>query len=185
MKTAALLALLMTLAGLTADAQKTSQTNLKDSLLWMHKFVADKGFQDLRQSAVETLECAPGSANCRLRRDVSTFDADGCSATITRSVSLNAKDSGTYTYRVSLRDLDSDSVLATEDQPLANVVWARAVRGTQSVTEAFRPPPGAAPGKDWQGTRSWVELVFDNPDDAKRFAAVLQHAIQLCSAKRR
>ena len=175
----------MALASLTASGQKTPQTNLKDSLLWMHKFVADKGLEELRQSSVETLECAPGSTDCRVRRDVSTFDADGCSATITRSVSLNAKDSGTYTYRVSLRDLDSDTVLATEDPPLANVVAAKAIGSAQTVSEAFRPPPGAGPGKNWQGTRSWVELVFDNAEDAKRFAMVLQHTIQLCRATRR
>jgi hypothetical protein len=102
------LLLVMTIAGATAYAQQPS--SLKDTLQWMHNFAADNGSQYTGQKNTDNGPCELSTPNCEQRHDVSTFDSQGCSATITWSVTLNLKDLGTHTYRFSLKDLDPKSV---------------------------------------------------------------------------
>jgi hypothetical protein len=90
--------------------------SLKDTLLWMHNFAADNASQFTGQNLVDNQPCNPGP-NCQQRHDVSTFDSKGCAATITWSIDLGLRDNGTYTYRVSLKDIDPNSVAWTKDGP--------------------------------------------------------------------
>ncbi len=165
---------------IAAPAQQAKVVSLRDTLLWLHKFVADYGSQDSGQSSIDNHTCRLGTANCQERQDVSTFDSVGCSATITWSVTLNRKNIITYIYSVSLKDLDPKSVSWVKEGPFANAVEAdtanhrAAVRITSTLGGGYTPELGG---------QSWVDVGFDSGEHAKRFAEVFQHAIRLCGGK--
>ena len=169
---------LMVVVSATTYAQQAA--SLEDTLVWMHNFVADKGSQFTGQRNTEDKGlCKLGTPNCEPRHDVVTFDSHGCLATITWSVSLNYKEVGTHTYRFSLKDLDLKSVASVKDNPFENAVVAETTKSEKKVMESFTP----AGGKAQESKHTWVELVFDNGDSARRFVNVFKHAIQLCEGK--
>jgi len=98
------LLMVTTMAGATAYAQQP--VSLEDTLQWMHNFAADNGKQYSGQKNTDNGPCKLGTPDCEERHDVTTFDSQCCSATITWSVTLNYKDVGTHAYRFSLKDLD-------------------------------------------------------------------------------
>ena len=169
-------------SGATANTQQAEEPSLKDTLLWMHNFAADNGSQYTGQSSIDNQNCKSGTRNCQQRHDVSTFDSQGCSATITWSITLNLKKLGTYAYRVSLKELDPNSVAYTSDSPFENAVHADATNSVKSITETFTPAVGDGVERV-DDPQTWVELVFDNKDNANRFVGAFKHAIQLCGGK--
>jgi len=118
--------------------------------------------------------------DCQQRHDVSPFDSRGCAVTVTWTITIGFKDNGTYTYRVSLKDLDPDTVKWTKDRPFENAVHVDTTNSVKAIAEAFSPPAGKAEEGDKQ---TWVELVFDNKADAERFVKAFKHAIRLCGGK--
>jgi hypothetical protein len=161
-------------------ARAQQPVSLKDTLQWMHNFVADKGRQYVGQSSVDNQRCELNTAHCEPRQDMATFDAQGCSATVSWSVSVSFKDLGIHAYHFSLKDLDPKSVSWVKDGPFENAVEVDATNTVKSVIETFTPPNGRT---EEHGAQSWVEIVFDNGDDAKRFVNAFKHAIQLCGGK--
>ncbi|PYT78294.1 MAG: hypothetical protein DMG40_20735 [Acidobacteria bacterium] len=145
----------------------------------MHNFAADNGSQFTGQRNTDKGACKLGTPNCEPRHDVTTFDSHGCLATITWSVDLNYKDVGTHTYHFSLKDLDPNSVARVKDNPFENAVVAETTNSEKKVAESFTP----AGGKAEESKHTWVELVFDNGDNAGRFVKAFRHAIQLCGGK--
>ncbi len=169
---------LLVMVTVTAYAQQPA--SLEDTLAWMHNFVADNGSQFTGQRNTDKGLCKLGTPNCEPRHDVTTFDSHGCLATITWSVTLNYKDVGTHTYHFSLKDLDPNSVALVKDNPFENAVVAETTKSEKSVTESFTQPGGKAEEKN---KHTWVELGFDNGDNARRFAKAFKQAIQLCGGK--
>jgi hypothetical protein len=157
----------MTIAGVTAYGQQP--VSLKDTLQWMHNFVADNGGQYTGQKNPDNGPCELGTSNCEQRHDVTTFDSQGCSATVTWSVTLNYKDIGTHTYRFSLKELDPKSVAWVKDMPFENAVIADTANSVKKVNVAFTPPAGVTWNKSLDEPQTFVALVFDNGDHAKRF----------------
>jgi hypothetical protein len=176
------LVILCTLSAWTADAQQASTASLKDTLLWMHNFVADNGSQYAGQSS-DNQNCQVGTSNCQQRHDVSTFDSQGCSATVRWSITLSGEDLGTYTYKVSLKNLDPNSVAWAKDNPFENAVHVDTTNSEKKVMEAFTPPTGKTWSKFLDEPQTWLELVFDNGENAKRFVKAFKHAIQLCGGR--
>ena len=168
---------LVAIVSVTAYAQQS--VNLKDTLLWMHNFVADNGSQFVGQRNPDNGSCELGTPNCEQRHDVSTFDSQGCSATVKWLVTLNYKDIGAHTYQFSLKDLDPKSVAVVKDKPFQNAVLVETTNSEKKVTESFIMPGS----KTEESKHTWVELVFDSEDSAKRFAKALKHAVQLCGGK--
>src|SRR5712664_597937 len=125
------LLMVMAIAGATAYAKQP--VSLKDTLQWMHNFVAENGRQYTGQKNPDNGPCELGTPNCEQRHDVSTFDSKGCSATVTWSVTLNYKDVGTHTYRFSLKDLDPKSVTWAKDMPFENAVIADTANSVKKV----------------------------------------------------
>jgi hypothetical protein len=175
------LLVVMTIAGATTYAQQP--VSLKDTLQWMHNFAADNGKQYVGQKNTDNGPCELGTPNCEQRLDVTTFDSKGCSATVTWSVTLNYENIGTHTYRFSLKDLDPKSVTWTKDRPFENAVITDTTNSAKKVNVTFTPPTGKTWDKSLDEPQTWVELVFDNRDDAKRFVKAFKHAIQLCGGK--
>jgi hypothetical protein len=76
----------MTIASVTAYAQQP--VSLKETLEWMQNFAADNGRQNVGQRNTDNGRCELGTADCEQRKDVTTFDSQGCSATEKWSVTL-------------------------------------------------------------------------------------------------
>ena len=169
---------LMVIVSATAYAQQSA--SLSDTLAWMYNFVADHGSQLTGQRSTDKGICKLGTPNCEPRRDVTTFDNHGCLATIKWSATLNYKDLGTHTYQFSLKDLNPNSVAWVKDNPFENAVVVETTKSAKAVTESFTPPSGKAEEKN---KHTWVELVFDNGDNARRFVKAFKNAIQLCGGK--
>ncbi len=157
--------------------------SLRDTLEWMHNFVADNGRQYSGQKDPENGPCELSTPNCEQRRDVSTFESQGCAATITWSVTLNFKVVGTHTYRFSLKDLDPKSVAWVKDMPFENAVTAATANNAKKVNVTFTPPAGATWDQSLNEPQTFVALVFDNGDHAQRFVKAFKHAIRLCGGK--
>lgn len=167
----------------TASAQQPA-ASLKDTLQWMHNFAADNGYQYTGQKTWDAGPCDVGTPNCEQRHDVTTFDSQGCSATVTWSVTLNYKDYGTHTYRFSLKDLDPKSVAYGKDRPFEVGVSADTTNSAKKVNASFAAPADTGSGKYHdESPQTFVELVFNSQDNGKRFAAAFKHAIQLCGGK--
>jgi hypothetical protein len=169
---------LMAIVSVTAHAQQP--TSLDDTLVWMHNFVADNGNQLIGQRNTDNGFCKLGTTNCEPRRDVTTFDSRGCHATIKWSITVNYKDAGGHIYEFSLKDLDPNSVAPVKDKPFENAVVAETRNNEKKVTESFAPPGRKA---EETNKHTWVELVFDNGDNARRFAKAFKHAVQICGEK--
>ena len=169
---------LMVMVSATVYAQQPS--SLEDTLVWMDNFVADHGSQLTGQRNTDKGACKLGTPNCEPRHDVTILDSHGCLATIKWSVAVNYKDFGTHTYHFSLKDLDPNSVASVKDNPFENAVAVETTNSEKKVTESLTLPGGKAEERN-KHTR--VELVFDNGDNARRFAKALKHAIQLCGGK--
>ena len=175
---------LLLLAVLNQQA-KTAQPTLKETLTWMHNFADDNASQTVGQSSTGNQRCELGTPNCQNRHDETTFDSQGCDATVRWSISLDYKDLGTYTHRVSLKNLDPNSVSVIKDRPFDIAVMVETTNSERLVAEEFFPP------KDKQTTsvprepktQTFVELVFPDQDYANRFAKALRHAIHLCGGK--
>jgi len=174
---------LLILAIVVVTAQAQQPVSLKETLEWMHNFAADNGRQYAGQRNTDNGRCELGTPNCEERHDVTTFDSQGCSATIMWTITLNYKDAGTYTYRFSLKDLDPKSVAWVKDMPFENAVDAETVNSAKKVNVVFTPPAGATGDKFSNEPQTGVALVFDNGDHAKRFVKAFKHAIQLCGGK--
>jgi hypothetical protein len=170
---------LIVIASATVYAQQ-ARIGLKETLLWMHNFVADNSSQYTGQDSVDNHTCKLGSPNCQQRHDVSTFDSQGCSTTITWSATLNSKNNGTYTYRMSLKDLDPKSASWVKEGSFQNAVEVDTTNHVAAVMETFTPPNGRT---EEIGAQSLVDLVFDSGDHAKRFIEAFKHAIELCGGK--
>jgi hypothetical protein len=168
----------MVIVSVTAYAQQPA--SLEDVLVWMQNFVADNGSQFTGQRNTDKGACKLGTPNCELRHDVTTFDSHGCRATITWSAALNYKDLGTHTYHFSLKDLDPNSVASVKDNPFEHAVVVETTNREKKVTESLTLPPGKT---EERNKHTWVELVFDNGDNSRRFAEAFKHAIQLCGGK--
>jgi hypothetical protein len=172
------LLILMVIVSVTAYAQQPA--SLEDTSAWIYNFVADHGSQLTGQRNTDHGYCKLGTPNCEPRHDVTTFDSHGCLATIKWSATLNYKDIGTHTYHFSLKDLDSNSVASVKDNPFENAVVAETTKSKKRVMESFSPPGGKA---EESNKHTWVELVFDNGDNARRFVKAFKQAIQLCGGK--
>jgi hypothetical protein len=177
------LAAMLIFAIVVVSAYAQQPPSLKETLEWMHNFAADNGRQYTGQKNPDNGSCEVGIPNCEQRKDVTTFDSKGCSATITWSVTLNYKDIGTHTYRVSLKDLDPNSVAWVKDSPFENAVIADTANSVKKVNVAFTPPAGVTWDKSFDEPQTFVALVFDNGDHAKRFVTAFKRAIQLCGGK--
>jgi hypothetical protein len=173
--------LIFAIVVVTAHAQQP--VSLKETLEWMHNFAADNGRQYAGQRNTDNGRCELSTPDCEQRKDVTTFDSQGCSATITWSVTLNYKDVGTHTYRFSLKDLDPKSVAWVKDMPFENAVTVDTANSAKKINVVFTPPSGVTWDKSFDEPQTWVELVFDNGDHAKRFVKAFAHAIQLCGGK--
>jgi len=173
--------LVVTILAAAASAQQPA--SLKETLQWMHDFVADNGYQFTGQKTTDNGPCTVGAPDCQQRHDVTTFDSQGCSAIVTWSITLNLKDSGKYTYRVSLKDLDPKSVAVGKDRPFEICVSADTTNSLKKVISSFAPPAEAGIGKVPEDSQTFVELVFDSEGHANRFAGAFKHAIQLCGGK--
>ncbi|MGA3178350.1 MAG: hypothetical protein ABSE19_13520 [Candidatus Acidiferrum sp.] len=68
--------------------------------------------------------------------------------------------------------------------PFENAVHADTTNSVKKVNVAFTPPAGVTWDKSLDEPQTWVALVFDNGDHAKRFVEAFKHAIQLCGGKR-
>ena len=94
------------------------------------------------------------------------------------------KDYATYTYQISLKDLDPNSVTSVKDRPFEIAVHADTTNSAKLVKETFSAPQDEESiPRTTSSTRTWVELVFNSEDDAGRFAKAFKHAIQLCGGK--
>ncbi len=175
---------IMAIAAASGYAQQPG-VNLKETLQWMHDFAADNATQFVGQSSVDNQSCELGQnqPNCRQRHDRSRFESQGCSATVTWLIDLNTRDSGKYTYRLSLKDLDPGSVVPVKDPPFEVAVHVDTTNNVKKIVEAFTPPEGKTWDKHFDEPQSWVELVFDSADHAKRFVNAFKHAIQLCGGR--
>jgi hypothetical protein len=162
---------------------KTAQANLNETLTWMHNFAADNASQTAGQSSTDNQRCELGTPHCQIRRDETTFDSQGCDATIRWSITFDYQDFGTYTFRVSLKNLDPNSVTVVKDKPFEIGVHAETTNSAKLVTETFSSPKGDESILRTPSTRTWVELVFADQDYANRFAKALRHAIHLCGGK--
>ena len=162
----------------TTYGQQTA--SLEGTLAWMHNFVADKGSQLTGQRNTDKGFCKLGTPNCEPRHDVTTFDSHGCLATITWSVSLNYKDVGTHTYHFSLKDLDPKSVASVKDNPFENAVVAETTNSEEKIRDSYTPVSGKAE----ESEHMWVQLVFDNGENARRFVNAFKLAIELCEGRR-
>ncbi len=173
--------LILAILAVTAHAQQP--VSLKETLEWMHNFAADNGRQYVGQRNTDNGRCELGTPDCERRNDVTTFDSQGCSATVKWSVTLSYKDVGTHTYRFSLKDLDPKSVVWVKDMPFENAVIADTANSMKKVNVVFTPPASVTWDKSLDEPQTFVALVFDNGDHAKRFVKAFKHAIQLCGAK--
>jgi hypothetical protein len=173
--------LILAIVAVTAHAQQP--VSLKETLEWMHNFAVDNGRQYVGQRNTDNGSCELGTPDCGQRNDVTTFDGQGCSATVKWSVTLNYKDVGTHTYRFSLKDLDPKSVVWVKDMPFENAVIADTANSVKNVNVVFTPPEGVTWDKSLDEPQTFVALVFDNGDHAKRFVKAFKHAIQLCGGK--
>lgn len=169
---------LLVIVSVTAYGQQPA--SLEDTLVWMHNFVADNGSQFTGQRNTDKGACKVGTPNCEPRHDVTTFDSQGCLATIKWSVALNYRDVGTHTYHFSLKDLDPNSVASVKDSLFENAVVVETTNSEKRVTESFTLPSGKA---EERKKHAWVELVFDKGDNARRFVQAFKHAIELCGGK--
>ena len=172
--------MLVLVAIVSVAAYGQQPASLEDTLVWMHNFVADNGNQLIGQRNTDNGFCKLGTTNCEPRRDVTTFDSRGCRATIRWSITVSYKDAGTHTYEFSLKDLDPNSVASVKDKPFENAVVAETRKSEKRVTESFARAGGKA---EESNKHTWVELVFDNGDNAGRFVKAFKHAIQLCGEK--
>lgn len=172
-----LLLVLMTTASVSARAQQPG--TLQDTLKSMHDFVAENSSQYTGQDSIDNHTCKLGSPNCQRRHDVSTFQSQGCSATIMWSVTLNDKDAGTYVYLVSLKDLDPNSVRWVKVLSFQNAVEADTTNSKPAV-ETFSLPIEKPQRRISQ---SEVDVLFDTGDHAKRFLEVFKTAIRLCGGR--
>ena len=168
----------MVIVSLTAYAQQPD--SLEETLAWMHNFVADNGRQFTGERNTDKGACKLGTPNCEPRQDVTTFDGQGCLATIKWSVALNYKDAGTHTYHFSLKDLEPNSVASGKDNPFENAVVVETTNSEKRVMESFTLPGGKA---EERNKHARVELVFDKGDNARRFVKAFKRAIQLCGGK--
>ena len=171
------LLVLMTIASVFARAQQP--VSLKDTLKWMHDFVAENSSQYTGQSSIDNHTCKLGEPKCQQRHDVSTFETQGCSTTITWSVTLNDKDLETHVYIVSLKELDPNSVSWVKVGSFENAVEVDTTN-TKPTVETFSLPI--------EKTQKHIELssvdvLFDSREHAKRFMEVFEHAIRLCGGK--
>lgn len=171
------LLVLMTMASVFARAQQP--VGLKDTLTWMHNFVAENSSQYTGHSSIDNHTCKLGEPKCQQRHDVSTFETQGCSATITWLVTLNDKDLETHTYLVSLKELDPNSVSWVKNGSFENAVEADTTN-TKPIVETFSLPIEKTQERI---KLSYVDVLFDNGDHAKRFVEVFEHAIRLCGGK--
>jgi hypothetical protein len=163
--------------------QQAKAPGLKETLAWMHNFAAENGSQQIGQSSIDNQACELGNPNCQVRRDESTFNSQGCAATITWSVSFDFRDFATRTYQVSLKDLDPNSVTLVKDRPFEIAVHADTTNSVKAITETLSQSKTGESVPKAIDKQTWVELVFDSKDDANRFAKAFKHAIQLCGGK--
>jgi hypothetical protein len=173
---------LLLLVALTQQP-KTAQPNLKETLTWMHNFAADNANQIVGQSSTDNQRCELGTPNCQDRRDETTFDGESCDATIKWTITFDYQNHGTYTYRVSLKNLDPNSVTIVKDLPFEIAVHSETTNSAKLVAQTFSPPMGKQSILDTPSTQTWVELVFADKDHANRFAKALRRAIHLCGGK--
>jgi len=171
------LLVLMGMASVFARAQQS--VSLKDTLKWMHDFVAENSSQYTGQSSIDNHTCKLGEPKCQQRHDVSTFEAQGCSATITWSVTLNDRHLETHAYLVSLKELDPNTVRWVKVGLFENAVEADTTN-QKRIVETFSLPI--------EKTQEYIELshvdvLFDSGEHAKRFVEVFEHAIRLCGGK--
>jgi len=177
-----IIATTMLLGGAT-NAQKADTPSLKDTLSWMHNFADANAFQYVFQDPDNNSPCAIGARGCQLRHDVSTFNSQGCSATVTLTLTLDLKEIGGTTYVFSLKDLDPNRVTSVSETPLQNAVRAETTNKVKTITESLSLAVGNATGPVEPDKDTWLEIVFDSKDDANRFANAFKHAIQLCGGK--
>lgn len=168
----------MTMASVFARAQQP--VSLKDTLKWMHDFVAENSSQYTGQSSIDNHTCKLGEPKCQQRHAVSTFDTQGCSATITWSATLNDKRLETHVYLVSLKDLDPNSVSWVKVGSFENAVEADTTNA-KPIVETYSVPFGT--NQERLVALSDVDVLFDSAEHAKRFLEVFQHAIRLCGGK--
>lgn len=171
------------LATVAVIAHAQQPVSLKETLEWMHNFAADNGRQYAGQRNTDNGSCELGTPDCEQRKDVTTFDSQGCSATVKWSVALNYKDVGTQTYRFAPKDLDPKSAVWVKDMPFENAVIADTANSVKKVNVVFTPPEGMTWNKSLDEPQTFVALVFDNGDHGKRFVKAFKHAIQLCGGK--
>lgn len=176
------MALIIVLFLTLAQQPTTTQPSLKETLTWMHNFAADNASQVIGQSTENNQDCKLGTSNCQQRHDETTFDSQGCDATIKWSITFDYKDHGTYTHKVSLKNLDPNSVKIVKDRPFEIAVLAETINNEKLITQSFAPPKESTLGTSTQ-TQAFVELVFSSQEYANRFAKALRLAIRLCGGK--
>src|SRR5437773_11588547 len=93
---------LMVIASVTAHTQQPA--SLEDTLVWMDNFVADHGSQFTGQRNTDKGSCKLGTPGCEPRHDVTTFDSNGCLATIRWSVAVKFRDVVNNTYHISMNE---------------------------------------------------------------------------------
>ena len=177
------LLVLMAMASVFTRAQQP--VSLKDTLKWMHDFVTENSSQYTGQSSIDNHTCKLGEPKCQQRHDVSTFEAQGCSATITWSVTLNDRHFETHAYLVSLKELDPNTVSWVKVGSFENAVEADTTNQKQIVETLSLPIGRTQKYEKAQGhiELSRVDVLFDSGAHAKRFVEVFEHAIRLCGGK--
>jgi hypothetical protein len=169
--------ILLVFVGLTANAQNIASVSLKDTLEWMHNFSADHATQLTGHGGGGDGICKIGTPNCVERFDSTTFGSQGCSATLTWLITLDGHEWNKDIYQFSLKDLDPESVTFGKSWPFLLAVHAETTNNEKKVYQVIN---GRVPT---DGAQTFIEVVFNYPDDGKRFAKALKHAIKLCGGK--